>query len=211
MPRFRKLGLVVLPMLLGHNDDDYDDDDDDDDDDGNDDNDEDDDDDDAGDDDDTDDDDDDDDDVAMTGFSKLEHGDDGDEADDDLGQMRRSCSFCRHVRESSAGGMFWRLAFAASGMAFSRGETVLSLDSFRLRRHRELPELRHLPRPPKPDDPDFAQKMAAHEQRKKFSEAWRECGLVKKDFNAVVAAVSSLLGEDLFNYLRTRQEDLQLR
>ena len=66
-------------------------------------------------------------------------------------------------------------------------------------------------RPPKPDDPDFAQKMAAHEQHKKFSEAWRECGLAKKDFNAVVAAVSSLLGEDLFNYLRTRQEDLQLR
>ena len=66
-------------------------------------------------------------------------------------------------------------------------------------------------RPPKPDDPDFAQKMAAHEQHKKFSEAWRECGLVKKDLNAVIAAVSSLLGEDLFNYLRTRQEDLQLR
>ena len=43
-------------------------------------------------------------------------------------------------------------------------------------------------RPPKPDDPDFAQKMAAHEQHKKFSEAWRECGLVKKDFNAVIAA-----------------------
>ena len=54
-------------------------------------------------------------------------------------------------------------------------------------------------RPPTPDDPDFAQKMAAHEQHKKFSEAWRECGLVKKDFSAVVAAVSSLLGEDPFN------------
>ena len=66
-------------------------------------------------------------------------------------------------------------------------------------------------RPPKPDDPDFAEKMAAHEQRKKFSEAWRECGLVKADFSTVVAAVSSLLGEDLFNYLRTRQEDIQLR
>ena len=66
-------------------------------------------------------------------------------------------------------------------------------------------------RPPKPDDPDFAEKMTAHEQHKKFSEAWRECGLVKTDFNAVVAAVSSLLGEDLFNYLRTRQEDLQFR
>ena len=66
-------------------------------------------------------------------------------------------------------------------------------------------------RPPKPDDPDFAEKMAAHEQRKKFSEAWRECGLVKTDFSMVVAAVSSLLGEDLFSYLRTRQEDIQLR
>ena len=65
--------------------------------------------------------------------------------------------------------------------------------------------------PPKPDDPDFAEKMAAHEQHKKFSEAWRECGLVKTDFNMVVAAVSSLLGEDLFSYLRTRQEDIQLR
>ena len=65
--------------------------------------------------------------------------------------------------------------------------------------------------PPKPGDPDFAEKMAAHEQRKKFSEAWRECGLVKTDFNMVVAAVSSLLGEDLLSYLRTRQEDIQLR
>ena len=53
--------------------------------------------------------------------------------------------------------------------------------------------------------------MAAHEQHKKFSEACRECGLVKTDFSTVVAAVSSLLGEDLFNYLRTRQEDIQLR
>ena len=51
--------------------------------------------------------------------------------------------------------------------------------------------------------------MAAHEQRKKFSEAWRECGLVKTDFSTVVAAVSSLLGE--VNYLWTRQEDIQLR
>ena len=68
-------------------------------------------------------------------------------------------------------------------------------------------------RPPKPDDPDFAQKMAAHEQHKKFSEAWRECGLVKKDFNTVVAAVSSLLPwvRTSGSYLRTRQEDLQLR
>ena len=66
-------------------------------------------------------------------------------------------------------------------------------------------------RPPKPDDPDLAERMTAHEQHKKFSEAWRECGLARTDFNAVVAAVSSLLGEDLFNYLRTRQEDLQLR
>ena len=65
--------------------------------------------------------------------------------------------------------------------------------------------------PPKPDDPDFAEKMTAHEQHKKFSEAWRECGLVKTDFSMVVAAVSSLLGEDLLSYLRTRQEDIQLR
>ena len=56
-------------------------------------------------------------------------------------------------------------------------------------------------RPPKPDDPDFAEKMAAHEQHKKFSEAWRECGLVKKDFSEVVSAVSALLGEDLFSYV----------
>ena len=34
---------------------------------------------------------------------------------------------------------------------------------------------------------------------------------VKTDFNTVVAAVSSLLGEDLLSYLRTRQEDIQLR
>ena len=53
--------------------------------------------------------------------------------------------------------------------------------------------------------PDFAEKMAAHEQHKKFSEAWRECGLVKKDFNAVVAAVSSLLGEE--NSLSTSGRD----
>ena len=65
-------------------------------------------------------------------------------------------------------------------------------------------------RPPKPDDPDFAEKMAA-QQRKKFREAWRECGLVNKDFKAVVSAVSALLGEDLFSYLKARQEDLQLR
>ena len=65
--------------------------------------------------------------------------------------------------------------------------------------------------PPKPDDPDFAEKMTAHEQHKKFSEAWRECGLAKTDFSTVVAAVSSLLGEDLLSYLRTRQEDIQLR
>ena len=66
-------------------------------------------------------------------------------------------------------------------------------------------------RPPKPDDPDFAEKMTAHEQHKKCSEAWRECGLVKADFNSVLDAVSTLLGEDLFNYLKARQEDLQLR
>ena len=65
-------------------------------------------------------------------------------------------------------------------------------------------------RPPKPDGLDFAEKMAAYEQHKKFSEAWRGCGLVKKDFNAVVSAVSALLGEDLFSYLKARQEDLQL-
>ena len=34
---------------------------------------------------------------------------------------------------------------------------------------------------------------------------------IKTDFNTVVAAVSSLLGEDLLSYLRTRQEDIQLR
>ena len=49
------------------------------------------------------------------------------------------------------------------------------------------------------------------EQHKKFSEVWRECGLVKKDFNAVVSAVLALLGPDLFSYLKARQDDLQLR
>ena len=43
-------------------------------------------------------------------------------------------------------------------------------------------------RPPKPDDPDFAEKMAAHEPIVKFSDAWRECGLVKKDFSIVISA-----------------------
>ena len=66
-------------------------------------------------------------------------------------------------------------------------------------------------RPPKPDDPDIAEKMAAHQWFKKLSEAWRECGLVKKDFSIVVSAVSALLGPDLFYYLSARQDDLTLR
>ena len=31
-------------------------------------------------------------------------------------------------------------------------------------------------------------------------EAWRECGLVQKDFGIVVRSVSQLLGPDLFSY-----------
>ena len=66
-------------------------------------------------------------------------------------------------------------------------------------------------RPPKPDDEDYAEKMAAHQWFKKLMEAWRECGLVQKDFRIVVSSVSHLLGPDLFSYLSARQDDLTLR
>ena len=65
--------------------------------------------------------------------------------------------------------------------------------------------------PPKPDDEDYAEKMAAPQWFKKLQEAWRECGLAKKDLGIVVSFVSLLLGDDLFSYLRARQDDLTLR
>ena len=66
-------------------------------------------------------------------------------------------------------------------------------------------------RPPKPDDEDYAEKMTAHRWFKKLDEAWRECGLVQKDFGSVASAVSQLLGPDLFSYLSAHQDDLTLR
>ena len=63
-------------------------------------------------------------------------------------------------------------------------------------------------RPPELDDEDYAEKMAAHQWLKKLDEAWRECGLVQKDFGI---AVSQLLGPDLFSYLSAHQDDLDLR
>ena len=66
-------------------------------------------------------------------------------------------------------------------------------------------------RPCKPDDVDFAEKMAAHQWFKKLDEAWRESGLVQKDFGIIVSAVSQLLGPDLFSYLSAHQDDLTLR
>ena len=66
--------------------------------------------------------------------------------------------------------------------------------------------------PPRPDDEDNAEKMATHQWFKKLQEAWRACGLVKKDFGIVVSCVSQLLGEGLlFSYLSARQEDLTPR
>ena len=65
--------------------------------------------------------------------------------------------------------------------------------------------------PSKPDDEDYRQKMASHKWFLRLQEAWRECGLVKKNFGTVVSCVSQLPGEDLFSYLSARQYDLTLR
>ena len=52
--------------------------------------------------------------------------------------------------------------------------------------------------------------QVGHQWFKKLDEAWRECGLVQKDFSIVVSAVSQLLGPDLFSYLSAHEDDLAL-
>ena len=66
-------------------------------------------------------------------------------------------------------------------------------------------------RKPKSDDPDYATKLALHNAFCLERDVWTELKAVRKDFSAVVSAVSQAYGPDFFSYVQKYWENLNIR
>ena len=64
---------------------------------------------------------------------------------------------------------------------------------------------------PKPDDPDYAIKLALHNAFCLERDVWTELKAIRKDFSTVVAAVSQAYGPDFFGYVQKHWENLDIR
>ena len=64
---------------------------------------------------------------------------------------------------------------------------------------------------PKPDDPDYAIKLALHNAFCLERDVWTELKAIRKDFSTVVAAVSQAYGPDFFGYIQKHWENLDIR
>ena len=64
---------------------------------------------------------------------------------------------------------------------------------------------------PKPDDPDYAVKVALHNAFCLERDVWTELKAIRADFSTVVSAVSQAYGPDFFSYVQKHWENLDIR